>query len=164
MVDEKNKDIQVKNNVPAQSSPSSIMLEAMGKGANLETIEKMLTLQERWEANEAKKAYNVDMAAFKENPPVITKDKVNTQYNSRYCSLQNLVDTVSPVLAKHGVAHRWIIEQNGIIKVTCILTHRLGHSESVSMSAPDDTSGSKNPIQQKKSTVTRSEDKPTYRP
>jgi hypothetical protein len=40
------------------------------------------------------------------------------------------------------------------VKVTCILSHVQGHSESVSLAAPPDVSGAKNPIQQIKSTTT----------
>ena len=40
------------------------------------------------------------------------------------------------------------------MSVTCTLTHEQGHSESVTLSAPFDTSGSKNAIQAIGSTIT----------
>jgi hypothetical protein len=41
-----------------------------------------------------------------------------------------------------------------LIRVVCILTHCLGHSESVSAESPIDDSGKKNAVQQRKSTRT----------
>lgn len=136
------------------STPAEMISLAVQSGADLEKLEKLLTLQERWEAGEAKKVYNKAMADFKADVPLITKDKVNSQYNSKYTSLNNLVNTVNPILSKHGLSASWNVEQNGTIKVTCKITHALGHSEESSMSAEADTSGAKNKIQQIKSTVT----------
>lgn len=58
-------------------------------------------------------------------------------------------------MSKHGLSHRWdVVQKDGQITVTCILTHKGGHSEKISMfAAPDDT-GKKNSIQQVASTVT----------
>jgi hypothetical protein len=49
---------------------------------------------------------------------------------------------------------RWDVEQGTSIKVTCILSHAMGHSERVSLSGPPDESGAKNKLQQIKSTLT----------
>ena len=57
------------------NSPASMMQIALSRGADLDKLEKMLALQERWEANEARKAYHTAMAAFKAAPPEIEKDK-----------------------------------------------------------------------------------------
>ena len=105
-------------------------------------------------AMEAKSAYLKALADFKKNPPKVVKDRLNKQYGSNYASLGNLVNTVNEALGYHSLSASWDIEQNDQIKVTCILTHSLGHSEKVSLVAPPDKSGSKNPIQEIKSTIT----------
>lgn len=128
---------------------------AIQQGAGIDQLERLWDMQLKYEANEAKKAYHFAMSEFKKERIVITKDKDNLQYKSRYTSIGNLVDSVTPFLGKHGLTHKWDISQEGdIIKATCISTHKLGHSESVSMSAPADKSGAKNAIQQIKSTIT----------
>ena len=137
-----------------ESSPAQLIQIAVESGADLEKLAKLLDLQERWQAMEAKKAYHEAMAQFKANAPKVTKDKQNAQYKSMYTTLGNLVNTVNPELSKHGLSASWDIFQNGIIKVTCKMTHRLGHTEQAEASAPADTSGSKNVIQQIKSTIT----------
>lgn len=148
--------VKVKNAVVVKTgnTPAEMINAAVAKGANLEQLKGLLELQKDYEAMNAKKAFIKAMTAFKAEAPKVTKDKKNSQYNSRYTSLSNLVNTVNPVLSKHGLSASWDIAQNGIIKVTCAITHELGHRETASASAPADVSGVKNAIQQIKSTIT----------
>jgi len=146
----------------AQITPLTMMQTALERGTDMDQLEKLMALQERWEANEAKKAYVVAMNAFKKNPPEIfkdrhvsyTTDKGTTEYT--HASLANIVKTIGQALAKHGLSHRWDMNtaDGGIITVTCVITHKLGHSESVPMEAGADQSGGKNNIQAKGSTIT----------
>lgn len=141
------------------TTPAQLLAVAVNQNADLQKLEKLMELQERWEANEARKAYNVAVAEFKKNPPEIIKDKKNKQYDSTYASLANLVNNGSAALAPYGLTVEWKVEQSGQgqqqqIKVTCILKHALGHSEQVSISNGPDESGAKNKLQQIKSTIT----------
>jgi hypothetical protein len=154
-----NKEIVISGSIPAKIeniTPYEMMLSAVKNEIPLEQIEKMMELQERHDKNEAKKAFITAMAKFKEVPLIITKDKKNTQYNSKYTTIGNLVNSTLPGMSKCGLSHKWDMDQTvaGVIKITCVVTHAMGHSESVSMSAPPDKSGSKNPIQEIKSTRT----------
>lgn len=147
----------VDNNLPIKvggNSPAELIQTVIAGKGSLEQLKGLLDLQKDYEAREAKKAFIRAMTAFKIEAPIVTKDKSNKQYNSKYTSLSNLVNTVNPVLSKHGLSSSWDIEQNGIIKVACRITHELGHSETASASAPADISGAKNAIQQIKSTIT----------
>jgi hypothetical protein len=151
---EKKNEVEVVQKSEVVNNPQETIALAISKGSNLEQIEKLMLLQERFDANQAKKAYVRAMAEFKINAPLVDKDKTNNQYKSKYTSLGNLINTVSPVLSKFGLSASWDIKQNGIIEVTCKMTHELGHSETATMNAPADTSGAKNVIQQIKSTIT----------
>jgi hypothetical protein len=143
------------------SSPADMIRMAVSGGADLEALEKLLTLQERYEANEARKAYHSAMAEFKKNPPRIDKDKT-VGYESKsgakvgysHASLGNVVEKVSTELSKHGLSASWSTKQNGSIAVTCKITHVKGHSEETTISAEADTSGAKNSIQAIGSTIT----------
>lgn len=139
---------------PANATPMSMLAVAVQRGMDVATISGLMALNKEWEANEARKAYAEALALFKADPPTVIKDKKNTQYDSMYTTIGNLVNTINTALSKHGLSARWDIDQEKSIKVTCILTHRAGHSERVSMSGPADDSGKKNPLQQIKSTVT----------
>jgi hypothetical protein len=148
--------------LPANIETTSIVMAAMQRGYEPAFIEKMMDLSERHEKNEARRQYFQAVSDFKKNPPEVLKDKENQQFSkggkkSMYVSLGRLVTSVNPALGQNGLSASWEINQTDkIIKVTCKLSHRLGHSESVTMEAPPDTSGggSKNPIQQIKSTIT----------
>lgn len=134
--------------------PMAGALAFLANGGNAEQLERMLAIQERWEAGEARKAYTSAVAAFKLSPPKVFKDKENAQYKSRYNSIGNTVNTVNAALSEHGLSANWTVDQGEKIRVTCTLTHERGHSESCSMMGAPDASGAKNPLQQIKSTVT----------
>lgn len=146
----------------AEITPMSILQIAVSQGADIDKLAKLLELQERFEANEARKAYNAAMAEFKKSPPVIDKNKHVSYPNSKggtteydHATLDNVCDKITAALSQVGISHRWKIEQAqvGDIAVTCVLTHFLGHSESTTLRAGPDQSGGKNPIQAVSSTV-----------
>jgi hypothetical protein len=152
----------VKKDLPENIETTSIVMAAMQRGYEPAFIEKMMDLSERNEKNEARRQFFQAVADFKKDPPEVLKDKENSQFSkgekkAMYVSLGRLISTVSPALGQHGLSASWEIAQSDkLVKVTCKLSHRLGHSESVTMEAPPDASGgnAKNPIQQIKSTVT----------
>lgn len=146
------------DNLPAvpDASPSSMLLIALERGATVEQLKQFMDLQERHEKNEARKAFVVALNAFKADPPEVLKNRKvgfgNTNY--RHAALDDASEIIGAALSKHDISHRWSVEQaEGKIKVTCVLTHALGHSESVSMEASPDDSGKKNGIQAIGSTV-----------
>jgi len=135
-------------------TPMSMLQSARSQGASLEQMQQLMEMQFKWEENEARKAYFKAVAEFKLEQINVSKDKKNSQYGSRYTGKGNLVNTVNPILAKYGLSANWNIDQSAGITVTCVLSHSQGHSEQVTMSAPPDKSGAKNPIQEIKSTKT----------
>lgn len=146
--------------VPMITSPAQMIREAIDGKASLEQMDKLLALQEKWEANQAKKAYHKAMAAFKADPPSIGKDRTvdfktdKGRVNYNHASLANVTKLISASLSKHGLSATWRVSQEGAIRVTCKITHEDGHSEETTLSAPSDQSGSKNPIQAIGSTIT----------
>lgn len=130
-------------------------------------LEALFTMKERWDANEARKAFVVAKAAFKGAVPKIEKNKhvgfaskdsnkASTDY--WHATLDNIEETVSPVLSEYGLVYAWDVNQDlnngGRITVSCILTHVMGHSEKVTLSGSPDSTGNKNNIQAVGSTVT----------
>ena len=146
------------------AGPLAMALQALNSGMTIEQMRGMLDLQKDWEANEARKAYVADMAEFKKNPPEIFKRKqvgfkgrdgaADTSY--MHATIGDVTSLTVAALAPHGFSHRWNSEQRegGQIFVTCILTHRLGHTESTTLNSSADQSGKKNNIQALASTIT----------
>lgn len=135
-------------------TPADLLQLAVQQDLDVDKLEKLLQLQREWEKDQARKAFSAAMAAFKTEAIHISKDKPNAQYGSRYTSIGNLVETVTPFLGQHGLSAAWDVDQSNGIVVTCTITHSMGHSQSVSMQVPPDKSGSKNPIQEIKSAIT----------
>lgn len=136
--------------VAVMAGPLAGAIQALQAGMTVEQMQGLMKLQQDFEANEARKAYVADMAAFKLNPPEIYKTKLvafkGTQY--MHATLGDVAKALVDSLAGHGFSHSWNVTQaNGLISVTCKITHRLGHSESTSMEAAPDISGAKNSIQ-----------------
>lgn len=143
---------QPQRSIAVQYSPDNLLAIAIEKGADLDQLERLMALKERHDANEARKAYTEAMSRAKANPPTIRKDKDVSFGNGRtsysHATLGNVVSQIVPWLASYGFSHGWTTSQNGgLVSITCTLTHRLGHSESVTLEAERDSSGSKNSIQ-----------------
>ena len=155
----------MENNVvaatPIQTTPAMLLNIAIEKGAELDKLEKLMDLQMRWEANNAKKAYHQAMTQFKANPPDIDKNrhvkyqtsKGTTEYD--HADLFNVTEKINTELSKYGLSASWTTAQlEKQISVTCRITHILGHSESTTLSSSPDDSGGKNSIQAIGSAVT----------
>ena len=143
-------------------TPMRLLEIATQQGADVDKLGKLMELQMRWEANEARKAFVGALNEFKRDPPKISKNKqVDFQTTKgrttyKHATLDKVSDTIGAALAQVGISHRWETEQldGGLIRVTCILTHDDGHSERVALQAGRDDSGNKNNIQAVGSTVT----------
>lgn len=142
--------------VPAGNTSMVIMERLIERNASLEQMKDVMAFIREQEAHEAEKLYNAAMSAFKAHDIHVGKDKDNKQYGSKYTSLGNLISTVTPFLSQHRLSASWTIDQSAApsIKVTCIMKHEAGHSDSVSMVCGPDKSGAKNPIQEIKSAIT----------
>lgn len=142
----------------SDATPMQMVAIAVQQGADLAKIEKLMDLQARWEADRARKSFVAAMAAFKSEPLKILKSKqVNIPGGAKFAhaTLADVVDGVVSALSKHGLSHKWELQQDGDrISVTCVLTHEAGHSERTTLSGLPDDSGKKNGIQQIASTVT----------
>jgi len=143
-----------------ENSPASLMMKAVAGGMDIATLEKMLDLQERYEANEARKAYTEAMSAFKKDPPEIEKDRrveyKTTSGTTKYdhASLGNVAQKINAALGMHGLSAAWTTDQNEKgVTVTCKITHTQGHFETTSLTAANDSSGGKNAIQALGSTI-----------
>lgn len=125
-------------------------LTAAASGADLERLEKLMDLHERHERNEARKAFDDAMASFRSEQMVILKSKfVDIKGGAKFhhAQLADVCDAVIGNMSKYGLRHRWKTEQpNGKVQVTCIISHRLGHSEGTTLISEPDTGGQKSPI------------------
>ena len=142
-------------------TPMAMIDRALAGGAAPETLEKLLALQERWEANQGRKAFDEAMSAAKAEIPVILKNRTvdftsskgRTHY--KHEDLAEIARTVNPILGKHGLSYRFRTSAAANeVSVTCIVSHRLGYFEENTLVGRPDDSGNKNSLQQVGSTLT----------
>lgn len=103
-----------------------------GESVPVELFERVIALQERVDANNARAAYNAAMVAIQKEMPTVVHDKRNTQTNSNYASMEQVMATIKPIALKHGITHAFhegAAPQDGQICVVGIFRHVSGHEE-----------------------------------
>lgn len=141
--------------VAQPTTPMDLLRIVTERGAEIAEISAFMDLIERQRKAEAEQGFVRAMTEFKRNPPTIIKNKTAKMqkegrdlYSYQYADLAAVCGAVVGALAQVGISHEWTTEQgNGLISVTCTLTHELGHSKSTKLSAGADQSGGKNSIQ-----------------
>ncbi|MBS9403706.1 ERF family protein [Halomonas sp. TRM85114] len=134
---------------PLQESTAIIQVierAALNPEVDIDKMERLLQMQERVMDRQALMAYSAAMAAMQtELPSIAERGQGN---NGAYATLEDIVDTVRPIMQRHGFAVSFRIQtQERGIQITGVLMHQDGHREETSMLLPADTSGSKNAVQ-----------------
>lgn len=135
-------------------TPLTMIERAIERGADVAMIEKLMELQERNDRNLGRRAFDAAIAAAKaEIPPIHKNRKVDfttakgrTHYTHE--DMAEVARTVDPILSRYGLSYRFRTSQDQrILTVTCILSHRDGYSEETTLNGAADESGNKNHIQ-----------------
>jgi len=154
--------IEADQAVPANSA-LDLMQGAIAKGASVEVMRQLLDLHERSQAFQARKAFDAAMAAAKAEIPVIVKSNTvdfTTKFGRThyaYEDIGSIAEVIDPILSKYGLYYRWSTEPTdnpAVTLVTCIVSHREGHSIHNSLPAERDETGNKNKNQAVGSAVT----------
>jgi hypothetical protein len=131
---------------------SVIARAAADPNVDIDKLERLLEMQERVIARNARAAYYDALAAMQPNLPVVSerggiKDR-SGNIQSTYALWEDVNEAIRPILAEHGFALSFKVRRtdNEII-TTGVLSHREGHREETELALPTDTSGSKNAVQ-----------------
>lgn len=136
----------------APSTPMGLLQIAVARGANVEELRALFELKREYEKDEARKAFDTALAAFKAEAVKIVKNVAYTDgplKGKKRADLFGIVDAVTPALSRHGLSMSWKLtkDEKDWLEVTCVLRHEQGHSESVSMGGAPDTGPARNPLQ-----------------
>src|SRR6202041_1495959 len=140
----------------------ALIQQALAQKLDVQTIKELVELKRQMDRDVAQRAFVDALSQFKAKPPKIFKDgevdytpQGKGRVHYRHATLANCCNILDSELSKVGLSFRWRTRtEGGIIWVTCILTHALGHSEETSLPSLPDQTGGKNPIQAVGSTVT----------
>lgn len=142
----------------------SSLLEVIAKAArdpdvDVDKMERLFAMQERVEARAAKLDYTAAKLAMRPELPTITQrghiiirdknDQSKILQDTPFARFEDIQEAIEPVLLKHGfdLEFKNGLSDEGKVRVTTILTHAGGHSESTYFDLPHDSSGSKNAVQ-----------------
>jgi hypothetical protein len=149
---------------PQPMTPMELAAFVIQQGKDPALIDKMIEWQERHEKKMALRAFDAAVANAKaEIKPILKNREVDFQSkregaartNYEYEDLGAIAEHVDPILAKYGLSYRHRPKQEGKnLTITCILSHRDGHREETSLTAPNDETGNKNAGQAIASTAT----------
>jgi hypothetical protein len=135
---------------------------ALDPTADANKLAVLLDVKLKWEADEARKAFELAFQQFKRNLPVILKGKHVTfptksggETDYWHAELDKAAPIIQEALLSYGIDQSWETgDVGGRTTVTCVLKG-FGHTERAStLSGPPDTSGGKNSIQAIGSTTT----------
>jgi hypothetical protein len=108
--------------------PAHLLAIAVEKNFDIDKLEKLMALQERWEAKQALAAFNRAIAKFQALVPEIPKDKKG--YSTFYAPLGTIDRVIKDALQECGLSKTWRqIEEPDQVTVICTITHEEGHSK-----------------------------------
>ena len=143
-------------------SPNKLLEIAVNKDADIEKLKQLMDLQERWEANQAKKEYARAFAVVQSQVESVVKKHSNQQTNSKYEALEDVIDMVKPLYTANGFSLTFYEGENapeGHMRICVDVLHEAGHEKTYHYDTPLDGIGLKgNPnmtkVHGKASTVT----------
>lgn len=141
--------------------PMLAMIErvALSPDADISKLEKMLDMQERVLARDAKQAFFSAFSAMQsEMPEVIASAEIKHESKNagekakiiaKYARFEDINEQVKPILQKYGfgIMFKPSFPEVAKIAITGTLSHIGGHYEEATMILPFDTSGAKNATQ-----------------
>lgn len=142
----------------AASLMEVITRAASDPAVDIDKLERLIAMQERIEARNAKAAFLEAKIAMRPHLPsidmrgrIVIKDKNSGEITQEtpFAKFEDIQLVIEPILTEHGfdLSFKNGLSEEGKVRVTTILTHRDGHSEDTYFDLPHDSSGSKNSVQ-----------------
>ncbi len=132
---------------------------ARDPNVDIDKMERLLEMQERIQARQAKVDFTTAKIAMRDELPtidmrgrIVIRDKNDPNkviQETPFARFEDIHAAVMPVLARHDfdLSFRNGLSPDGKVRVTTILAHIGGHSEETEFDVPHDSSGSKNAVQ-----------------
>lgn len=119
---------------------------AINPNVDIDKMERLLEMQERIMARDAKSAFSSAMSDAQSQVRPVAADATNPQTRSKYATYAALDRAVRPIYVQHGFALSFNTTDGAAddhIRLTCNVMHRDGHSELYRVDMPADGKGAK---------------------
>jgi hypothetical protein len=122
--------------VPRQDSIVTIIRETMASDKSPEYLQKLLDVRREWEADEARKTFNIAISEFQKRAPIVAK--LDKAYDKDYARMDRIWRETRPLITELGLSVSWQICElrDGMCHVEGMLRHRDGHGEKLTMDTP----------------------------
>lgn len=141
----------------AVADPMMGIIERIAENPELpiERMNAILDLRERQMEQEATQAFNAAFAAAMAEMPDVPRTGKNKHLDNKYSTLDDLIRTSRPVLARHGLSLNWQTTiAESVYTVTAIVRHSMGHQIQTHLSGQRDGGKQMNALQGGGSTET----------
>lgn len=131
---------------PAQTTPMTLLEMALSNNASMDTIERLVALQERMMEQQARQAFNAAMSRAQAEMGRVGTDATNPQTHSKYATYAAMDRELRPIYSKHGFALSFDSTEGpteDTIKILCNVSHEAGHTRVYQASMPSDGKGAK---------------------
>lgn len=129
------------------TNPLILLQSMIDRGADPSALRQMMDLAERFEANQAKKAYAEAMNQCQAKMPTVIRDKMNNQTQKMYAPVETVKTYAKPVYTEAGFALEFTAEAGtgpGLTTVHLDVTHVQGHTKRTTLpNVPLDDKGPK---------------------
>ena len=127
--------------VEIKTNPAYLLQLAIEKGVDVQQLEKLLALQERWQKTQAEKEFNLAMSNFQKNCPVIKKKNAvkgkDGKERYKFANIGDIVAQTKDEISANKLFYDFKTEDSKeFMKIICTVTHEAGHSKSTDFTIP----------------------------
>ncbi len=126
------------------TTPAVLIMSAVQSGTDLVQLEKLLELQERWDANQAKKVFSDAFARAQKGMNAVAKKKFNPQTKSKYADLGDVIEGAKPIYTNEGFSVIFYEGDTALpehVRIYADILHSKGHKETYHFDVPMDGKG-----------------------
>ncbi len=128
------------------ATPILSMIERASRdpAVDIDKMERLILMQERMQAKQARDEFDNGMAEAQEAMRAISPDKDNSQTKSKYATYAALDHAVRPIYSRHGFAlsfNTGDAPNPAEVRVLCTVSHRGGHRQDYKIDMPADGKG-----------------------
>jgi len=134
-------------------NPVSLLAQALAQNVSSEQLQQFMDLQERYEANEARKAYAVALVKCQKEMPNVMAQAEGEKTDSFYAKLGHINRLITPIYTKNGFSVTFgegEAKRDGEIRTVGRLMHKLGHFEDFYCDLPLDLAGAQGSVNKTK--------------
>lgn len=134
LVENEAREIATRDVEPPENPTDRMIWLAIQRDADIDKLERLITLKNREEERDAKRRFEENFAAMQNEFTAVSRSKSGYDYD--YAPLEKIQEHYNPVIAKYGFSYRWREETIEGGKRCTIIISGHGHAEENSFDIP----------------------------